>query len=66
MSHSLKREGVKTLGARRPSGAYRQGLDLLVVGSTSKRGMTGRKGTSDRVEIRLRESRRPGAEEVEA
>ena len=37
-----------------------------MVGGTSERGTIGREGTSDRVEISLRESRRLGAEEVEA
>ena len=64
-SHLLRREGVKTSGAGRPSEAGRQGLSLPVVGGTSGRGTTGRDGTSDRVEIDLRESGRPGAEEVE-
>ena len=37
-----------------------------VVSGTSERGTIGREGTIDRVEIRLRESGRSGAEEVEA
>ena len=37
-----------------------------MVGGTSGRGTTGREGTSDRVEIGLRESGRPGAKEVKA
>ena len=65
-SHSLRREGVKTSGAGRPRGTGRRGLNLQVVGGTSGRGTTGREGTSDSVEIGLRESRCPGAEEVEA
>ena len=40
-------------------------INLPVVGSISRRGTTGREGTSDRVEIGLRESGRPGAEKVE-
>ena len=39
---------------------------LSVVGGTSGRGTTERDRTSDRVEIDLRESGRPGAEKVEA
>ena len=66
MSHSLRREGVKPLGAGRPSGARRRGLILPVFGCTSGRGATWREGTSDREEICLRESERPGAEEVQA
>ena len=50
----------------RPSKAGSQGLKLPVVGGISRRGTTRRDGTSDRVEIDLRESGRPGAEEVEA
>ena len=65
-SHSLRQEGVKTLGAGRPRGTGRRGLSLPVVGGTSGRGTTRREGTSDRVEINLRESGRSGAEEVEA
>ena len=53
-------------GARRPREAERRGLNLPVVGGISRRGTTRREGTSDRVEIGLRESGRPGAEEVEA
>ena len=41
-------------------------LNLPVVGGTSGRGTKGREGTSNRVEIGLRELGRPGAEEVEA
>ena len=37
-----------------------------MAGGTSGRGTTGREGTSDRVEIGLRDSWRPGAEEVKA
>ena len=37
-----------------------------MVGGTIGRGMTGREGKSDCVEIGLRESGRPGAEEVDA
>ena len=66
MSHLLGREGVKTSGAGRPSEGGRRGLDLPVVSGTSGRDTTGREGTSNRVEIRLRESGHPGAEEVEA
>ena len=66
MSHSLRREGVKPLGAGKPSGARRRGLILPVFGDTSGRGTTGREGTSDYEEICLRESGRLGAEEVEA
>ena len=66
MSHSLRREGVYTQGAIRPSEAGRRGLNLPVVGGIIKRGTTGREGMSDRVEIGLRESGRPGAKEVEA
>ena len=66
MFHSLRREGVYTRGAGRSSEARRRGLNLPVVGGTSRRGTTGREGTSDRVEIGLRESGHPGAEEVEA
>ena len=65
-SHSLRQEGVYTLGAGRPSEAGRRGLSLSVVCGISRRGTTGRDGTSDRVEVDLRESGRPGAEEVEA
>ena len=65
-SHSLRQEGVKTSGAGRPRVTGRRGLNLLVVGGTRGRGTTGREGTSDRVEIGLRESGRPGAKEVEA
>ena len=50
----------------RPSGSGRRGLNFPVVDGTSGRGTTGREGTSDRVEICLRESGRLGAEEVEA
>ena len=64
--HSLRREGVKTSGAGRPRGTGRRGLSLPVVGGTSGRGTTRREGTSDRVEIGLRELGRPGAKEVEA
>ena len=63
-SHSLRREGVKTSGVGRPRGAGRRGLSLPVVGGTSRRGTTGHEGTSDRVEIGLRELGRPRAEEV--
>ena len=66
MSHSLRREGVKTSGAGRPSEAGRRDLNLPVVGGTSGRGTIGREGTSDRVVIGLRESGRPGVEKVEA
>ena len=62
----LRREGVKTSRARRHSEAGRRGLSLPMVGGTSGRGTTRCEGTSDRVEIGLRESGRPGAEEVEA
>ena len=62
----LRLEGVKTSRAGRPSEAGRRGLSLPVVDGTSGRGTTRREGTSDRVEIGLRESGRPGAEEVEA
>ena len=65
-SHLLRREGVKTSRARIPSEAGRRGLSLPVVGGTSGRRTTRREGTSDRVEISLRESGRPGAEEIEA
>ena len=65
-SHSLRREGVKTSGAGRPREAGRRGLTLSVVDGISGRGTTGCEGTSDCVEIGLRESRRLGAEEVEA
>ena len=65
-SHSLRREGVYTWGAGRPSEAGRRGLNLRVVGGISERGTTGCEGTSNRVEIGLRESGRPGVEEVEA
>ena len=54
------------LGAGRPREAERRGLTVSVIGDTSGRGMTGREGTSDHVEIGLRESGRPGADEVEA
>ena len=37
-----------------------------MVVDTSGRGTIGREGTSDRVEICMKESGRPGAEEVEA
>ena len=50
----------------RPSEAKRRGHGLPVVGGISRKGMTRREGTSDRVEIGLRESGRLGAEEVEA
>ena len=50
----------------RPSEAGRRGLNLPVVGGISGRGTTGREGMSDHVEIGLRESGRPGDEEVEA
>ena len=66
MSHLLRREGVKTFGVGRPRGAGRRCLNLPVVGGTSKRGTTGREGTSNPVEIGLRESGCSGAEEVEA
>ena len=65
-SHSLSQERVKTSGAGRPRGTGRRGLSLPVISGTSGRGTTRREGTSDRVEIGLRESGRPGAEEVEA
>ena len=39
---------------------------LPVIDDTSGRGTTGRGGTSDRVEIGLRESGRQGAKEVKA
>ena len=39
---------------------------LPVVSGTSGRGTTGHEGTSDRVEISLRESGRLEAEEIEA
>ena len=61
----IETRGVYTWGAGRPSEAGRRGLNLLVVGGINRRGTTGREGTSDRVEIGLRESRRPRAEEVE-
>ena len=41
-------------------------VSFTVVGGINRRCMTGREGTSDRVEIGLRESGRPGAKEVEA
>ena len=66
MFQLLRREGVYIRGAGRSSEAGRRGLKLQVVGGTSGRGTTGREGTSDHVEIGLRESGRPVAEEVEA
>ena len=65
MSHSLRREGVKTSGAGRPGEAGRRGLNLSAVGSISGRGTTRREGTSDRMEIDLRKSSHLRAEEVE-
>ena len=53
-------------GAGRPREARRRGLNLPVVGSISRRGTTEREGTSDRVEIGLRESGRLEAKEVKA
>ena len=64
-SHSLRR-GVYTWGAGRPSEAGRRGLNLPVVDGISGRGTTRCEGTSDQEVIGLRESERPGAEEVEA
>ena len=66
MFQLLRQEGVYTRGAGRSSEAGRRGLKLPVVGGTSGRGTIGREGTSDHVEIGLRESGRLGAKEVEA
>ena len=41
-------------------------VSLQVIDGNRRRGMTGREGMSDHVEIGMRESGRPRAEEVEA
>ena len=50
----------------RPREVRRRDIILLVVSGISRRGLSRHEGTSDRVEIGLRESGHPGAKEVEA